>query len=157
MFLAVPLLSAMHAWLSALAHSSAQSEAREDARFLANILEGRWLMDELVAYGAGDDPMLTGVEEETSLSNTRPPQPREDDPPPSITGLRRPLKDDDPPPSIAGLRRPLKDEPPPSLPKFGPPAGVVSPGDTGAHHGDESSAVGNVDSFVVAAPWFERL
>lgn len=55
MFLAVPILCALHAWLSAVAHSALQAEAREDARFLANILEGRWLMDELTAYGREEE------------------------------------------------------------------------------------------------------
>ncbi len=51
MFLAVPLLSASHAWLSILAARSKRPEMKEDALFMAKILEGRWLMEEISAYG----------------------------------------------------------------------------------------------------------
>mmetsp|Transcript_113160 Transcript_113160/g.359636 ORF Transcript_113160/g.359636 Transcript_113160/m.359636 type:complete len:732 (-) Transcript_113160:67-2262(-) len=47
MFLSVPLLFAMHAWLSVTAlNPSASPEARDDARFLMGMLEGHWLGDD---------------------------------------------------------------------------------------------------------------
>merc|ERR1719171_911408 len=46
MFLSVPLLFAMHAWLDIVARTpSYPAEARDDARFIMGILEGRWLAD----------------------------------------------------------------------------------------------------------------
>lgn len=69
MFLSVPLLFAMHAWLDTIAkRENYGQEAREDARFIMGMLEGRWLAS---AEDAGEDAggggvnLLTGhIEEE---------------------------------------------------------------------------------------------
>ncbi|CAK0827977.1 unnamed protein product [Prorocentrum cordatum] len=46
MFLSVPLLFAIHAWLDIVASTpSYPAEARDDARFIMGILEGKWLAD----------------------------------------------------------------------------------------------------------------
>eukprot|EP00441_Pelagodinium_beii_P009566 CAMPEP_0197693816 /NCGR_PEP_ID=MMETSP1338-20131121/113020_1 /TAXON_ID=43686 ORGANISM="Pelagodinium beii, Strain RCC1491" /NCGR_SAMPLE_ID=MMETSP1338 /ASSEMBLY_ACC=CAM_ASM_000754 /LENGTH=608 /DNA_ID=CAMNT_0043276605 /DNA_START=97 /DNA_END=1923 /DNA_ORIENTATION=+ len=45
MFLSVPLLFAMHSWLDVIARTPGNQEAREDARFIMGVLEGRWLAD----------------------------------------------------------------------------------------------------------------
>jgi len=53
MFLSVPLLFAIHAWLDIVARTpSYPTEARDDARFIMGILEGRWLAD---SQGDNDD------------------------------------------------------------------------------------------------------
>eukprot|EP00913_Durusdinium_trenchii_P032539 g30462.t2 len=53
MFLSVPLLFAMHAWLDTIAkRENYGQEAREDARFIMGMLEGRWLAS---AEDAGED------------------------------------------------------------------------------------------------------
>eukprot|EP00811_Abedinium_folium_P015023 NODE_23_length_4278_cov_5.000000.p1 GENE.NODE_23_length_4278_cov_5.000000~~NODE_23_length_4278_cov_5.000000.p1 ORF type:complete len:914 (+),score=312.42 NODE_23_length_4278_cov_5.000000:78-2744(+) len=62
MFLSVPLLFAIHAWLETVTKSYAGAdEVREDARFIMGMLEGRWLEE-----GAGEEDhvdMLTGQAE----------------------------------------------------------------------------------------------
>ncbi|CAL1164408.1 unnamed protein product [Cladocopium goreaui] len=67
MFLSVPLLFAMHAWLDTIAkRDSYGQEACEDARFIMGILEGRWLatVDE-DPHQPGTVNLLTGhIEEE---------------------------------------------------------------------------------------------
>lgn len=58
MFLSVPLMFAVHAWLDTVARTSTHStEAREDARFVMGMLEGRWLAD-ASGDSAEDDPHI---------------------------------------------------------------------------------------------------
>jgi len=69
MFLSVPLLFAMHAWLDTVVRTqSYQQEAREDARFIMGMLEGRWLADSAQDVGEkgnqNDVNLLTGNIEE---------------------------------------------------------------------------------------------
>eukprot|EP00931_Biecheleriopsis_adriatica_P061429 TRINITY_DN36934_c0_g1_i1.p1 TRINITY_DN36934_c0_g1~~TRINITY_DN36934_c0_g1_i1.p1 ORF type:complete len:767 (+),score=145.21 TRINITY_DN36934_c0_g1_i1:55-2301(+) len=60
MFLSVPLLFAMHAWLDLIARkSSSNQEAREDALTIMGLLEGRWLAD--IVDTTGEDETVGGV------------------------------------------------------------------------------------------------
>jgi len=62
MFLSVPLLFAIHAWLDTIARTPKYPmEAREDARFMMGMLEGTWLSDAMdSAEEHSDIHLLTG-------------------------------------------------------------------------------------------------
>lgn len=64
MFLSVPLLFAIHAWLKIVANTTTYTlEAREDARFMMGVLEGRWLDDSMETAGGEEvagSVLLTG-------------------------------------------------------------------------------------------------
>jgi len=67
MFLSVPLLFAMHAWLDTIAkRDSYGQEACEDARFIMGMLEGRWLAnsDDVGHPGTGVNLLTGHIEEE---------------------------------------------------------------------------------------------
>eukprot|EP00927_Polykrikos_kofoidii_P062830 TRINITY_DN57624_c0_g1_i1.p1 TRINITY_DN57624_c0_g1~~TRINITY_DN57624_c0_g1_i1.p1 ORF type:complete len:560 (-),score=84.64 TRINITY_DN57624_c0_g1_i1:109-1788(-) len=64
MFLSVPVLFALHAWLESVVSDVNYSlEARDDARTIIGLLEGRWMQDLTVASVEGEDggiSVLTG-------------------------------------------------------------------------------------------------
>jgi len=64
MFLSVPLMFALHAWLDTVTRTTTYPvEAREDARFIMGMLEGRWLVDSQGESGeelGGGISLLTG-------------------------------------------------------------------------------------------------
>jgi hypothetical protein len=60
MFLSVPLLFAIHAWLDTIARTTKYSmEAREDARFIMGMLEGTWLSESLDNEEEQSNPDVT--------------------------------------------------------------------------------------------------
>eukprot|EP00928_Gymnodinium_smaydae_P023280 TRINITY_DN19275_c0_g1_i2.p1 TRINITY_DN19275_c0_g1~~TRINITY_DN19275_c0_g1_i2.p1 ORF type:complete len:971 (-),score=199.89 TRINITY_DN19275_c0_g1_i2:316-3033(-) len=63
MFLSVPLLFAIHAWFGIIVRTPKYPvEAREDARFIMGMLEGRWLSDSVDGHGEDQSgtSLLTG-------------------------------------------------------------------------------------------------
>jgi len=63
MFLSVPLLFAMHAWLDTVARTKKYPlEAREDARFIMGMLEGQWLADSLENAEGTEEVHVVGEE-----------------------------------------------------------------------------------------------
>merc|ERR1712110_976574 len=113
--------------MGVVAHSAKQAEAREDARFLANILEGRWLMDELMAYGQYDR------------------LPEDDGPGDADRGaifVGAPVSSESRPVDCAPQSLLVPQVPPVLLDPDGPVVGLIPYSQAGGHE-------------IVAAPWFE--